>query len=206
MNHKFIEQNWQQLAQYYRWDEAKSKATFERLAKAYQQKNRHYHTLLHLENMFNALQTYELQIVDKQVVMLSIFFHDVVYATHYYSRNEERSAVYADKCLTALGVPTETIAKVKTYILATQHHQPAPDDQDLQLLLDVDLAILGSNETNYKTYTQAIRQEYAYYPDFIYTQGRKKVLKNFLERPRIFYLLPESLEIQARENITKELG
>ena len=60
---------------------------------------------------------------------------------------------------------------------------------------------------SYHQYMKDIRKEYAIYPMILYKKGRKKVLKRFLERERIyftdqFYVLSE---IKARENLTREL-
>jgi predicted metal-dependent HD superfamily phosphohydrolase len=52
-----------------------------------------------------------------------------------------------------------------------------------------------------------VRKEYAIYPDLLYRPGRIKVLKYFLEKPRIYHTpyFWEKYEEQARANMEAEL-
>ena len=75
-------------------------------------------------------------------------------------------------------------------IRKTKTHD-AGSDTDAQVLLDADLAILGESESVYRTYAEKIRQEYAWVPEPDYRKGRRRVLENFLSRPRIFHFLSQ---------------
>lgn len=92
------------------------------------------------------------------------------------------------------------------HILATKVHIKM-DDSDTALVLDFDLAILGENPDTYFDYTRKVRQEYAVYPNEIFNEGRKKVLRQFLSMPEIYksrYFV-DRFERQARQNLTEEL-
>lgn len=171
----------------------------------YAEKGRHYHNLLHLDNMFGELDGVKSNISDFSQVSFSVFYHDIVYNATSKS-NEEKSALKAKERLSELGLHQNDIKIIYDQILATQFHQKS-EDQDTNYLLDADLSILGKDLETYLAYTRMIRKEYSIYPDLLYKPGRKKVLKHFLELESIFKTdyFREKYEIQARSNITAEI-
>ncbi|WP_431608678.1 HD domain-containing protein [Chryseobacterium sp. 'Rf worker isolate 10'] len=171
----------------------------------YSEKGRHYHNLLHLENMFREFEAVKMNISDFSALSFSVFYHDVIYdATS--KANEEKSAAKAEKRLTKLHLHQNKISIISEQILATKYHQRS-DQKDTNYLLDADLSVLGKDFETYLEYTQNIRKEYSIYPDFLYKPGRKKVLKHFLELESIFKTehFKEKYEVQAKENIAAEL-
>lgn len=171
----------------------------------YSEKGRHYHNLLHLENMFLELETVKSTIGDLTAISFSVFYHDVIYDATSKS-NEEKSALFAADRLQKLDLDQNIISKVSEQILATKSHQKAVDT-DTNYLLDADLAILGKELSVYMEYTRQIRKEYSIYPDLLYKPGRRKVLRHFLELENIFKTekFRDQYELQARENIAEEL-
>ena len=171
----------------------------------YSEKGRHYHNLLHLENMFNELEMVKSNISDFTAISFSVFYHDVIYdATS--KTNEEKSAAKAEKRLAELYLDKNKISIISEQILATKSHQRS-DHEDTNYLLDADLSVLGKDFITYLEYTQNIRKEYSIYPDFLYKPGRKKVLRHFLELESIFKTdyFKQKYEAQAKENIAGEL-
>ncbi|MFL9833420.1 HD domain-containing protein [Chryseobacterium terrae] len=175
------------------------------IEKNYSGKNRHYHNLQHLENMFEEIDTVRNQIEKFDNISFSIFYHDMIYDAASKS-NEEKSADFAKKRLESLGANSDDIQKVYKQILATKSHKKS-DDGDTDFLLDADLSVLGKGREFYFEYTKQIRKEYSIYPDFLYKPGRKKVLQHFLELESIFKTkyFQNKYEVQARENIEFEL-
>lgn len=171
----------------------------------YTEKGRHYHNLLHLENMFRELDLVKSNISDFTAVSFSVFYHDIIYNASSRS-NEEKSALKAAERLAELGLSQDHITRISDQILATQLHQKSIDE-DTNYLLDADLSILGKDFESYLVYTRMIRKEYSIYPDLLYNPGRKKVLKHFLELSSIFKTdyFKTKYEVQARSNITAEL-
>lgn len=171
----------------------------------YSEKGRHYHNLLHLENMFRELETVKNNISDFTAISFSVFYHDVIYDASSKS-NEEKSAAQAEKRLEELHLDRDRISLISAQILATKSHQRS-DDEDTNYLLDADLSVLGKDFNTYLEYTQNIRKEYSIYPDFLYKPGRRKVLKHFLELESIFKTeyFKQKYEAQAKENIAAEL-
>lgn len=180
--------------------------TFARLVEAYSHPSRHYHTLEHIFHVINTIQT--LQNLTNQLtsVEFAAWFHDIVYDPKAQD-NEEKSAVYAADLMQSLEIDARVITNVTRLILNTKFHQADTDDIESQILLDADIAILGSPKQKYLTYAEDIRQEYSWIPDQDYRLGRRQVLEKFLQRKRIYYtdLMFEELEESARINLAAEI-
>ncbi|MBC5774761.1 hypothetical protein H8S95_11860 [Pontibacter sp. KCTC 32443] len=176
------------------------------LKESYTSVDRYYHNFEHINLMLELAEKYSQLISQQHQLIFAIFYHDVIYkATR--SDNEEKSAALAVKRLRELGFPEEATAEVHEMILATKKHLQS-NKSDTNLILDFDLAILGSDWESYHNYTQQIRKEYSFYPDMLYRPGRAKVLKHFLQQPCIYKtaVFRDALELKARENLTKELN
>jgi len=179
------------------------------LVRAYSEPHRHYHTIEHIASLLQLMDEYGHEVIDRDAIALAILFHDVIYdpARH---DNEHASAHFAGARLATLAFPGRVVAKVKNYILASQHGQ-APltiNDTDLALLLDFDLSILAAPPAEYRTYAQAIRREYNHVPDALYRLGRRRILEGFLARGQIYRTkqLHALWDKQARANIAGEIA
>ena len=173
--------------------------------KKYSDSSRHYHTLSHLENVFFQLEEDRNGIEDWDTVLFALFYHDIVYKPTK-NNNEEKSAEVPAKRLSEINFPQNKISKSVAMILATKNHLYTGDN-DTDLFTDADLSILGQSWEQYTVYFNQIRKEYSIFPDLIYNPGRKKVLTHFLKMDRIFKSAHfyDKLELQARENLSKEL-
>jgi len=78
---------------------------------------------------------------------------------------------------------------------------------DGNILLDADLAILGSAEVRYQRYSADIRKEYEWATEEQYRMGRRDILQSFLSRERIYHtsVMYEEGEASARANIESEI-
>lgn len=171
---------------------------------AYSAKKRHYHTLHHLANLLQQLSTVKDQIKSWDVILFTLYYHDIVYNA-LKSDNEEQSTVLASARMKQISIPGQTIEQCKEQILATKKHLPSTDS-DTNYFTDADLSVLGADWGTYLNYYKNIRKEYAIYPSIIYNPGRKKVLLYFLEMERIFKTdyFYSKLEKQAKQNLQKE--
>lgn len=171
----------------------------------YSSAGRAYHNLNHLRSMLRGLNGLPIQ-KEEAVLILAIFYHDAIYATHR-SDNEERSAQLAIQELSTQLILPQQVQRVASLIRMTKTHVPEePNDRTANILLDLDLGILGSAWPDYETYTRQIRKEYRVYPNILYRKGRRKALEHFLSRP-VIYQTPEffdQYESQARQNLQKE--
>lgn len=120
------------------------------IEKSYSQKSRKYHNLSHLENMILELENVKKEISDYNVMLFSVFYHDIIYKATA-KDNEEKSAEIAKTRLEKLNISDDRISKIYNQILATKSHKRS-DDSDTNFLLDADLAILGKDWKVYEIY------------------------------------------------------
>lgn len=169
----------------------------------YNEPQRKYHTLQHLNECLAQFDTARHLAAHPAEVEIALWFHDAIYALGR-ADNEEQSAVWARTALLAAGSPPEVAERVVALVMATRH-AAAPTGIDAQLLVDVDLAILGAPPARFAEYESQIRAEYALVPDWLYRRKRRAVLRAFLDRTAI-YSTPHfhtALEPQARNNLQR---
>lgn len=181
------------------------KDLWDEIEQSYSSPYRHYHNLIHIENVIYHISFVKDEISDWDTVLFSAFYHDIIYDIKS-STNEEDSSRIAKERLQSLSYPTEKIDKCISQILATKKHTES-ENHDTNLFTDADLAILGTDMPLYKIYSQQIREEYIAYPDSIYRKGRKEVLGRMLQTEHIYktYYFYRNFEEKARANITKEI-
>lgn len=124
--------------------------------------------------------------------------------------NEAKSAIWAETELNAATVKSEAIGRIKKLIMATCH-AALPDGRDQQLLVDVDLSILGALRPRFIEYEEQVRKEYGWVPDWLFRRKRRGILKELIARNPIYNTpqIREKLETHARENLAyslKQLG
>ncbi len=177
------------------WNEIESK---------YSSKSRHYHNLDHLKNMLSELDIVKSQVKKLDALLFAIFYHDIIYKSTR-SDNEHRSALTFEKRIskTSFSHLNECMEQIEM----TKEHKLS-SDQDTNILLDLDLSILGKSPKEYKEYCIQIRNEYSIYPNFIYRKGRTKALKSILDSNSIFKtdFFKQQYENQAQENLKLELS
>jgi predicted metal-dependent HD superfamily phosphohydrolase len=178
---------------------------WQEIASAYTKRRRYYHTLHHLDNMLGQLEEVRPLIGRWEVVLFSLYYHDIVY-NPLRKDNEEKSAELAGQRLVQLGVDAPAIVACREQILATKAHDIRLSP-DTNYFTDADLSILGAEAAVYDAYARDVRKEYAIYPDIVYKPGRKKVLEHFLAMKRIYKTdhFFGRLEQKARENLRREL-
>jgi predicted metal-dependent HD superfamily phosphohydrolase len=174
---------------------------FEKVREHYAGPGRFYHTLDHVQSVLEIVESLGSLARNLNAVKLAAWLHDAIYDSKALD-NEERSADYAERLCEKLSILEGRL--VASLIRKTKTHD-AEDDPDAQVLIDADLAILGSSEPAYRAYGEKIRQEYAWVPEADYRQGRRRVLQTFLSRPKIFHLLCH-LEDPARQNLAAEIA
>ena len=181
------------------------------LMPAYAAPDRHYHSFAHVEALIRLAQQHRGALADPDAVEAAIWFHDAVYDTHRHDNEEKSADLAVDRLKGALA--QERLDRIAAMIRATASHQ-LPDflgtegARDCALFLDMDLAILGAAKEEYDSYTAAVRREYSWVPEPLWTEGRRKVLEKFLARATV-YTSPQfqvSHEAAARRNIAQELA
>ena len=170
----------------------------------YSESHRHYHTIDHVKACLRHLDSVG-NVVNRREVEMAFWFHDVIYDP-FKKDNEGQSAIFACDALTKLGESEEVIGSVKHLVNLTKHPSD-PRELNEKYLIDIDLSILGSSKDVYDSYENWIRKEYSKVPSILYRRGRKKVLRSFLDQPKIYSteLFGEKYETNARINLDNAL-
>lgn len=197
-----LEQAWSELCRDLGTGDDRRGAVWRDIVAAYGEPQRHYHTLSHITAVVANAERLRDRFEDASAALLALFFHDIVYdpARH---DNEARSA---DRLRDAFG-DVASIDRACAHVLATQHHD-AHADPDTNLVLDIDMAILGAPWADYLTYAEGVYREYLpVYGDEAYAKGRAELfLKPTLQRKRLFLTADFAhLEDQAKRNLRVEL-
>jgi len=171
----------------------------------YTAKQRHYHTVTHLQSLLKQLIEIKDKIANWAPILFTMYYHDIIYDAQK-GDNEEKSAELAEIRMKQLSVPDQFVIICKSQILATKNHL-SDRDSDTNYFTDADLSILGQALEDYTIYYQNIRKEYAVYPDLIYKSGREKVLQHFLMMERTYKTdyFYHKFEHQAKKNLQFEL-
>lgn len=198
-------------------------AWFDTLWTMHTEPTRHYHSPVHLEEMCHYFQIFRslqdqlgdvfpadamINPEDVSAVLLAIFFHDAVYDTKS-STNEEDSASLFESFADEAEIDHQRKQQIVAFILATKNHQVAQGVSlsTLSLFLDLDMAVLGKEETAYMQYAALIRKEFSVVPRDVYCEKRAEILETFLRQPRIYgtSVMWKAFEDRARANVRKEI-
>lgn len=167
----------------------------------YAEDHRHYHTLQHLEECAERLAELQDTVSNLAEVQLALWFHDAVYDPRR-GDNEIQSADWAREAALKLGVAGASADRIHQLILFTRHNE-VPRGLDAEVLIDVDLAILGASPQRFEQYEEQVRQEYAWVPIAEFRHKRAEILRGFLARPALFSTprFRARYEAHARENL-----
>ncbi|WP_246843103.1 hypothetical protein [Allokutzneria sp. NRRL B-24872] len=192
-------------------DAGKAAASAEELLARYGEAHRGYHTERHVLAMLADVEllaeNIAIEPAERDVLTLAICAHDVVYNGQP-GEDERASAAWARHHLADADVPGEVIDRVAALVLATITHEAAGEDSLADVLLDVDLAILGAPQEKYDAYVRAVRAEYSHVADEQWRVGRAAVLRSLVERD-VLYRTADARrrwDSFARNNMRRELA
>ena len=186
------------------------------LMSAWSEPHRHHHDQRHLRECLSLWKRWRGHSPRAGEVALALWFHDAIYDPQAPAEegNELNSAAWAARSLVRGGADSDTAQRVHDLVMATKHGftpETAPAalgaSLDAQLLVDIDLSILGSPPERFERYDQDVRKEYAWVPGSQYQEARAHVLQSFLDRPRLYHgeYAVALLEAQARINLAAAL-
>lgn len=181
-------------------------AVYEQFLRAYAEPHRAYHTRQHLTECLNLLDQARHLCTHGEEIAAALWFHDAIYQPRR-NDNEARSGEWLTQVATEVGVAPQRIARLSALVMATRH-QAIPHDHDAQVLVDIDLAILGAPLQRFEEYEGQVRQEYRWVPWFLYRRKRAAILAGFLNRSRIYSTEPffKQFEDTARDNLQRSLA
>ncbi|MEM9190295.1 MAG: N-methyl-D-aspartate receptor NMDAR2C subunit [Myxococcota bacterium] len=178
---------------------------------AWNQPHRAYHRLAHLRTCLELLDEFSQEATatlspsTRAELELALWFHDAVYDPRAVD-NEARSARWAEEAISPFA--PATAGRVAELVRCTAHHQAAVNDRAAELLLDIDLAVLGFSTELYDAFEAGVREEYQWVELGQYVLARTRVLQGFLDRETIFRTAEfrERLEARARVNLRRAIG
>lgn len=193
-------------------------AVLESVLARHREPHRRYHGVGHVAWVLRHLATLSRSEPhdDLGAIVAAACFHDAVYDPRAVD-NEAASARLARTSLAGLGWPAERVEHVVSMVEATAGHVTdaassgragATVDADTAVLLDADLAVLGSDPAAYLEYSRGVRAEYAHVDDTAWRDGRAAVLRTLLARRRVYLTATarERWEVRARANLRAELA
>lgn len=154
------------------------------LRTAWEGQDRVYHSVQHLEECLELAQAWGRDLTRQEyaVLVLALWFHDAVYDARR-ADNERVSAELAYQLLAKVGVVYPWCERIRDLVLATEHSaSPPAGDALTDLMLDIDLAILGAAPERFEQYQQQVRREYSWVAEADYAKGRRQVLAYFSAR------------------------
>ncbi|MEM1380967.1 MAG: hypothetical protein AAGH41_10125 [Pseudomonadota bacterium] len=174
------------------------------LASCYGEPHRAYHTLTHINACTEDWERFRRAFEEPDTALLAILYHDLIYDPASAENEAQSAQMLRDNLGSSLGA--RLIEKAAAIILATKAHR-ATGDHDTDLVIDIDMAILGTEAHVYDAYAEGIRMEYE--PVFGIEALRAGRLSMFIEptlaSDRIFLtdeMRPK--EEQARNNLHRE--
>ncbi|MDX8035991.1 hypothetical protein SK803_37835 [Lentzea sp. BCCO 10_0856] len=176
------------------------------LMERYSEPHRSYHNTFHVASVVRdswaLADAYAFTGEERAILTLAACAHDVIYEGKP-GDDERASAAWAREHMA--GVEEEHVARVESLVLATITH--SSEDPLAHVLLDADLAILGSEPAHYERYSRAVRREYSQHDDAAWRSGRTRVLKTLLDREDLFVTEParQLWDAAARINLKREL-
>jgi predicted metal-dependent HD superfamily phosphohydrolase len=188
--------------------DARSLAALDDVVSRHREPHRRYHGVRHVVWVVRHVHELaaEVPVPDLGAVVAAAFFHDAVYRPGA-TDNEEESAALAERVLADLGWDADRCRKVGALVRATEHHEP-DGDPGRSVLIDADLAVLGSEPAAYQAYVTGVRAEHAGVDDETWRRGRSEVLRRLLDRQPLYATEParRRWESRARANVSAELA
>lgn len=185
---------------------AANEATFASLSKAHAQDHRHYHNADHIAACLKHLDDVS-EFAEKPLeIETALWFHDAVYDQHS-SSNERDSADWAIGFLRENAVPEDVVSRIDRLIMVTAGHG-VTSSIDEDLMIDIDLSILGESPEAYDRFETAIRKEYNHVPDALFSQKRGEILMEFLGREQLYRTqhFIDNFQSQARINLANAIA
>ena len=179
---------------------------------AWSQPHRHYHDQQHLRECLALWARWRDLCPRPADVALGLWFHNAIYdqQTLQPGANELASAAWAARSLVRAGVDSDTAQRVYDLVMATRRDVSfvLGSTPEAKLLADIVLSILGSPPERFERYEQDLRKEYGWMLAARYRRTRARVMKIWLDRPRLYHAhaAVDLLDRQARINLTAALA
>ena len=176
------------------------------LKQKYSEKHRFYHNLGHINKCLRELNEYVLNnSILLNEIEFAVWYHDILYDPKKQDNEEESVKIAQDVCRESN--LSATFGKTVEKLILSTKHLKEPEELYEKIIVDVDLAILGSDTIQYDEYESNIRNEYSFVNNLDFAIGRKNILKRFIEKKHIFNTeyFQNKYEIIARNNLERTI-
>lgn len=216
---KYTELLREELAQFrkaYGLPQDKCATIFDTIVSHYGEGHRTYHGLQHPVLLFDAARDIRRNRPKlfrnsnfNASLDIAIFAHDIIYDPKAEKGdNEKMSAELAFEFARDMGFSREVMESAKQLTLATTHDF-VPTKIEEQIMVDIDLSLLGIPWDEFVKNSEEIRVEYKHVPTDAFNVGRKAFLNGMLPPNRSHIYSTEyfynKLEAQAHRNIQRAL-
>ncbi len=180
-----------------------SREIHQRLLDGYNEPQRHYHTLAHIELCLGTFDQCRSLASNPHALELAVWFHDVIFQLGNPDNEKHSAELYLQL---SDGVHDEqTRGLVDRLIMATLHDGSSLEDADAIYMVDIDLSSFGLSWDEFLQDSQNLRLEGAALSDAEYYRKKADFQQCLMARER-FYLsdyFPERLETRARDNLAR---
>lgn len=193
---------------------------FQKLHDVYTRKDRTYHNLRHIKMCLDELDGFRMW--SNEYWDWEMSFNEVEFALWWHNlidNNEGLSAERASESLKSLNLDYMADKVFELIKVGTDHKDEnmvnkgytraeGLDPDGVDLIRDIDLAILGQPPKVFNDYERDVRQEYSHVSNNVFRGKRVEILQRFLERPRIYMsnYFYDKYEGQARENLKRSIA
>ena len=161
-------------------------AAFDGLYAAWSAESRRYHDLNHLVDCLREVDGANAPAATADLAELALWYHDAIYEAGA-PDCEERSARLLERDAVELAMGGTVASAAADLVRATAHGRAAArTDLAAQLVLDVDLSILGKDPLRFMDFDYGVEEEYAAIPTQAFRTGRARFLATMLERDCLF--------------------
>lgn len=184
-------------------DASRAGDAFIPLQNAWSTPGRRYHDRKHLLECLRELDGAQAAPEVADVAEFALWYHDAVYDPRRRD-SEERSATLLSEAAASLRIRNEAAFAAATCVRATAHLEGTVlRGPTIDLVVDVDLSILGRDAARFSEFEHAVAEEYAHVPALLYFVARGHFLAELLASPGIFRTarFRELYEESARANL-----
>mmetsp|Transcript_15680 Transcript_15680/g.26139 ORF Transcript_15680/g.26139 Transcript_15680/m.26139 type:complete len:275 (-) Transcript_15680:197-1021(-) len=211
MTEKRCHTAWRELSDILHLSKSLSNKWWGVLQAYFKEEQRHYHTFEHLTELLQFTQNYKHLITNYPVILLAIFFHDIVYNPQSGFNEEDSNDIFLQFVIDCNSKDVSQYAtKVFAIIKMTKSHKLPPDaDFDMKFFSDIDMAILGSPSERYHKYAAQIRLEFSFVEFNTFCIKRSVFLQSCLSSDQPMFsteMIQTACGQRARDNIAWEHG
>ncbi|MFZ1381862.1 MAG: hypothetical protein WAS54_03620 [Scrofimicrobium sp.] len=184
----------------------------DRLISAWNMSGRSFHNVRYLSSVLEQLDSLDAAATDPEILRVAFAYRGAEHEVGWEDAGMEDSPSSVPQICNAddllrLGVPGQTVERVKDLARQLGQHSPKADDLDAKIIIDADLAILASPPQRYRKLLEGLRGEVPFMDSEDFLRRRRRAIKRLLLRQHVFFSpVGRRWDAVARENLEAELN